>query len=96
VAEPSAPALGDFLGRGVADQIGLDGEQVVRLILLTRTRDERFQRLTVAKDLDGTGVSVNVLVPGGVTNTPMISADAALPLEQAAEIAAMPITPNRS
>jgi NAD(P)-dependent dehydrogenase (short-subunit alcohol dehydrogenase family) len=26
-----------------------------------------------AKDLDGTGVTVNVLVPGGVTNTPMIS-----------------------
>jgi NAD(P)-dependent dehydrogenase (short-subunit alcohol dehydrogenase family) len=25
-----------------------------------------------AKDLDGTGVTVNVLVPGGVTNTPMI------------------------
>ncbi len=30
----------------------------------------------MAKDLDGTGVTVNVLVPGGVTNTPMI-ADAA-------------------
>jgi len=27
----------------------------------------------MAKDLDGTGVTVNVLVPGGVTNTPMIS-----------------------
>ncbi len=27
----------------------------------------------MAKDLDGTGVSVNVLVPGGITNTPMIS-----------------------
>ena len=25
-----------------------------------------------AKDLDGTGVTVNVLVPGGVTNTPMV------------------------
>jgi hypothetical protein len=27
----------------------------------------------MAKDLDGTGVTINVLVPGGVTNTPMIS-----------------------
>jgi NAD(P)-dependent dehydrogenase (short-subunit alcohol dehydrogenase family) len=27
----------------------------------------------MAKDLDGSGVTVNVLVPGGVTNTPMIS-----------------------
>src|SRR3984957_18677458 len=27
----------------------------------------------MAKDLDGTGVTVNVLVPGGVTNTPMVS-----------------------
>jgi 3-oxoacyl-[acyl-carrier protein] reductase len=26
-----------------------------------------------AKDLNGTGVTVNVLVPGGVTDTPMIS-----------------------
>ena len=31
----------------------------------------------MAKDLDGTGVTVNVLVPGGVTNTPMISDEAA-------------------
>ena len=30
----------------------------------------------MAKDLGGTGVTVNVLVPGGVTNTPMISDDA--------------------
>ena len=30
----------------------------------------------MAKDLDETGVTVNVLVPGGVTNTPMISDDA--------------------
>jgi len=27
----------------------------------------------MAKDLDGTGVTVNVLVPGGITNTPMAS-----------------------
>jgi hypothetical protein len=27
----------------------------------------------MAKDLNGTGVTVNVLVPGGVTDTPMIS-----------------------
>jgi len=27
----------------------------------------------MAKDLDGTGVTVNVLVPGGLTNTPMVS-----------------------
>jgi hypothetical protein len=31
----------------------------------------------MAKDLDGTtGVAVNILVPGGVTNTPMISDEA--------------------
>jgi NAD(P)-dependent dehydrogenase (short-subunit alcohol dehydrogenase family) len=30
----------------------------------------------MAKDLDGTGVTVNVLVPGGATNTPMISNEA--------------------
>lgn len=30
----------------------------------------------MAKDLDATGVTVNVLVPGGVTNTPMISDEA--------------------
>ena len=30
----------------------------------------------MAKDLDGTGITVNVLVPGGVTNTPMISDEA--------------------
>jgi hypothetical protein len=29
----------------------------------------------MAKDLDGTGVTGNVLVPGGVTNTPMVSDD---------------------
>jgi NAD(P)-dependent dehydrogenase (short-subunit alcohol dehydrogenase family) len=27
----------------------------------------------MAKDLDGTGVTLNVLVPGGITNTPMVS-----------------------
>jgi hypothetical protein len=30
----------------------------------------------MAKDLDGTGVTVNVLVPGGATGTPMISDEA--------------------
>ena len=30
----------------------------------------------MAKDLDGTGVTVNVLVPGGVTNTPMVPLEA--------------------
>jgi NAD(P)-dependent dehydrogenase (short-subunit alcohol dehydrogenase family) len=30
----------------------------------------------MAKDLNGTGVTVNVLVPGGATNTPMISDEA--------------------
>jgi NAD(P)-dependent dehydrogenase (short-subunit alcohol dehydrogenase family) len=30
----------------------------------------------MAKDLNGTGVTVNVLVPGGMTNTPMISGQA--------------------
>ncbi len=31
----------------------------------------------MAKDLDGSGMTVNVLVPGGITNTPMISDEAA-------------------
>ena len=30
----------------------------------------------MSKDLDGTGVTVNVLVPGGVTNTPMVPQEA--------------------
>src|SRR5215469_14774316 len=30
----------------------------------------------MAKDLAGTGVTVNVLVPGGVTNTPMVPLEA--------------------
>jgi NAD(P)-dependent dehydrogenase (short-subunit alcohol dehydrogenase family) len=30
----------------------------------------------MAKDLDGTGVTVNVLVPGGITNTPMVADEA--------------------
>ena len=30
----------------------------------------------MAKDLDGSGVTVNVLVPGGITNTPMIADNA--------------------
>ena len=37
----------------------------------------------MAKDLDGTGVTVNVLVPGGVTNTPMISDEAGFDRAQA-------------
>ncbi|MGD9616333.1 MAG: SDR family NAD(P)-dependent oxidoreductase [Alphaproteobacteria bacterium] len=36
---------------------------------------EAFSAIT-AKDLDGTGVTVNVLVPGGATNTGMIPAEA--------------------
>jgi len=31
------------------------------------------QAISRLSDLNGTGVTVNVLVPGGVTNTPMIS-----------------------
>jgi hypothetical protein len=31
----------------------------------------------MAKDRDGTGVTLNVLVPGGITNTPMVSDEAA-------------------
>ncbi len=31
---------------------------------------------SMAKDLDGSGVTVNVLVPAGITNTPMISDEA--------------------
>jgi NAD(P)-dependent dehydrogenase (short-subunit alcohol dehydrogenase family) len=34
------------------------------------------QAISRLSDLDGTGVTVNVLVPGGVTNTPMISDEA--------------------
>jgi NAD(P)-dependent dehydrogenase (short-subunit alcohol dehydrogenase family) len=30
----------------------------------------------MSKDLDGTGITVNVLVPGGVTNTPMVPMEA--------------------
>jgi NAD(P)-dependent dehydrogenase (short-subunit alcohol dehydrogenase family) len=30
----------------------------------------------MAKDLEGTGITVNVLVPGGVTNTPMVPQEA--------------------
>jgi len=30
----------------------------------------------MAKDLEGTGVTVSVFVPGGATNTPMISDEA--------------------
>jgi len=30
----------------------------------------------MAKDLEGTGVTVNVLAPGGITNTPMVSDEA--------------------
>ena len=30
----------------------------------------------MSKDLDGTGITVNVLVPGGVTNTPMVPNEA--------------------
>jgi NAD(P)-dependent dehydrogenase (short-subunit alcohol dehydrogenase family) len=66
----------------------------------------------MAKDLDGTGVTVNDRVSGGQTNIPMISDaagfnwDTRLPPEEAAEsagapvawtsIATMSITPSRS
>ena len=36
----------------------------------------------MAKDLDGTGVTVNVLVPGGVTNTPMVPQEAGFDRQQ--------------
>ena len=36
----------------------------------------------MAKDLDGSGITVNVLVPGGVTNTPMISDEAGFERER--------------
>jgi hypothetical protein len=36
----------------------------------------RARGAIMAKDLDGTGITVNVLVPGGVTNAPMISDEA--------------------
>jgi NAD(P)-dependent dehydrogenase (short-subunit alcohol dehydrogenase family) len=36
----------------------------------------------MSKDLDGTGVTVNVLVPGGVTNTPMVPQEAGFERER--------------
>jgi hypothetical protein len=44
----------------------------------TRPTDHPLEALSaiMAKDLDGTGITVNVLVPGGITNTPMISDEA--------------------
>ncbi|HEX3535244.1 MAG TPA: SDR family oxidoreductase [Stellaceae bacterium] len=36
----------------------------------------------MAKDLDGTGVTVNVLVPGGVTNTPMVPRESGFDRQQ--------------
>lgn len=36
----------------------------------------------MAKDLDGTGVTVNVLVPGGVTNTPMVPQESGFDRQQ--------------
>jgi NAD(P)-dependent dehydrogenase (short-subunit alcohol dehydrogenase family) len=36
----------------------------------------------MAKDLDGSGVTVNVLVPGGVTDTPMVPLDAGFDRQQ--------------
>jgi NAD(P)-dependent dehydrogenase (short-subunit alcohol dehydrogenase family) len=50
----------------------------------------------MAKDLGGTGVTVNVLVPGGVTNTPMISDQAGFDrarLIQPQVMAAPPVWP---
>ena len=48
--EPTAGGFGDLPGCGIVGQIGLDGEQLVRLAPLTGTRGERFQRVTVAID----------------------------------------------
>src|SRR5438105_12619013 len=36
----------------------------------------------MAKDLDGSGVTVNVLVPGGVTNTPMVPQESGFDRQQ--------------
>src|SRR5436853_2700588 len=36
----------------------------------------------MSKDLDGTGVTVNVLVPGGVTNTPMVPPESGFDRQQ--------------
>ena len=36
----------------------------------------------MAKDLDGSGITVNVLVPGGVTNTPMVPAESGFDRER--------------
>jgi hypothetical protein len=38
---------GDLIGRGVVGQVGLDGEQFVRLALLAGARGQRLQRLTI-------------------------------------------------
>ena len=43
----------------------------------------------MAKDLDGTGVTVNVLVPGGVTNTGMVPRESGFPRERMIQPAVM-------
>ena len=43
----------------------------------------------MAKDLDGTGVTVNVLVPGGVTNTGMVPSEAGYAREEMIQPAVM-------
>src|SRR5207302_9288297 len=43
----------------------------------------------MAKDLDGTGVTVNVLVPGGVTNTPMVPHESGFDRQQMIQPEAM-------
>jgi len=45
-AKSGVRGLGDFTDRGVVGQIRLDGEEVGRLVLLTRVRREPLQRLT--------------------------------------------------
>ncbi len=49
-AQPIAGGFGDLLGRGVASQIRLDGEEFGPLSLLTRARRKRSQRLSIAID----------------------------------------------
>ena len=43
----------------------------------------------MAKDLEGTGITVNVLVPGGVTNTPMVPNEAGFDRQEMIQPAVM-------
>src|SRR5437764_14202675 len=47
----------------------------------------------MAKDLEGSGITVNVLVPGGVTNTPMVPNEAGFDRQEVIQPEVMAATP---